>query len=424
MKVLILILIFIFKLSFQNLLKIPFRTENPILKYFDVPIENREIVYFQIGEPEKKTPLIIKFNHYYYFISGSQIKNSTYNESNSNTYKRLSNELSEINPSFHIKGYKSEEKFKFPTNKNNLVTVNNFFFYLSSESEIEDNYLGFLGLQIKPHKQSKDDNNFITLLKKNNIIKNYIWSIKYENENNGFLLIGDYPHNFDNLNYNKNQLKNTKTETLSNANMWEIKFDKIFYNNNELKIKTKAILRIENGIILGPKDFKKIFYDTYVNNKTCEQYEVNMESEDNVYGFKCYINKFKKEYFKPLTFLHKELNFNYSLNGDDLFIKHEDFYYFLIIFETTPTQNYDWVFGKPFLKKYQFVFDSDGKKIEFYNTNIKIEKENSIFAIFLIIFLFIILACLIYMLSLFLRKKRKSRVNEIDEIYEYIPTNN
>ena len=415
----LLILLFIFKNSFENILKFSFKTENNINpNYYSIPIENREIIYLKIGTPEKKTPLIINFCQYLSFITGSKILNSTYNELSSSTYKNKSNSLKELNYEFKIRGYESEEKFYFPTYKSKEISVNNFLFYLVTESSLSDKNYGFLGLRIKPYVQIKEDNSFINLLKRHNITNNYIWTIKYENENNGNLIIGDYPHNYDKLNYNEQQLKNTKTEIITNANMWEIKFDKIYFNNSEFKVKANAIFKIEIGVILGPNELKKIFYETYVKNKTCEEYLVDMESEDNTYGFKCYVNKFQKNYFQSLIFLHKELYYNFTLTGNDLFIENNGFYYFLIIFETT--HSYSWIFGKPFLKKYQFVFDPDNKKIEFYNPNVII-KKNSNYIKILIVFFLITIIFLIFFLSWLYKKRRKRRINEIDEIFDYTP---
>ena len=72
----LLILLFIFKNSFENILKFSFKTENNINpNYYSIPIENREIIYLKIGTPEKKTPLIINFCQYLSFITESKILN-------------------------------------------------------------------------------------------------------------------------------------------------------------------------------------------------------------------------------------------------------------------------------------------------------------------------------------------------------------
>ncbi len=58
----LLILLLIFKNSFENILKFSFKTENNINpNYYSIPIENREIIYLKIGTPEKKNTINNKF---------------------------------------------------------------------------------------------------------------------------------------------------------------------------------------------------------------------------------------------------------------------------------------------------------------------------------------------------------------------------
>lgn len=41
--------------------------------------------------------------------------------------------------------------------------------------------------------------------------------------------------------------------------------------------------------------------------------------------------------------------------------------YFLIIFGINWKWQYSWTFGKPFMKKYNFLYDQDGKQIFYYD---------------------------------------------------------
>ena len=79
-----------------------------------------------------------------------------------------------------------------------------------------------------------------------------------------------------------------------------------------------------------------------------------------------------------------------------------------------------WKLGKPFLKKYIFIFEQNKRIIGFYNKeNLYDNKQYfSYFLIFLCFFIIIILSLILFKLSF---KKRKKRSNEIEDMYEYIP---
>ena len=66
-----------------------------------------------------------------------------------------------------------------------------------------------LGLKIIKKDQRKEDN-FINELKSKKIINNYIWTLKYNKENDKIAeyIICDYPHIYDKYNYNKDFIKN------------------------------------------------------------------------------------------------------------------------------------------------------------------------------------------------------------------------
>ena len=63
------------------------------------------------------------------------------------------------------------------------------------------------------HKNENNKYNFIYELKQLDLINDYSWTIKYINKNEndieGFLIIGDYPHIYDNKNYNEINLRST-----------------------------------------------------------------------------------------------------------------------------------------------------------------------------------------------------------------------
>ena len=65
------------------------------------------------------------------------------------------------------------------------------------------------------------------------------------------------------------------------------------------------------------------------------------------------------------------MNYNFSLNSTDLFTIIPDNNRVLFNIEFLKDYN-NWVFGKPFFKKYQLIFDDDSKLIKFYVENRRI----------------------------------------------------
>ena len=159
-----------------------------------------------------------------------------------------------------------------------------------------------------------------------------------------------------------------------------------------------------------------------------------MKSKDSCNKSKNFnINELKK--FPTLYFEHKELNYTFELSYKDLFIEKDDKYFFLVGAENNNNQN--WFLTCIFLKKYQFAFNPDSKKISFYDKKINIEEENKsqkiinnnnqkFLVIALIIISWILFIIIGIILGKFLYKKydKKKRANELEDNYEYISNKN
>ena len=155
----------------------------------------------KIGNPLQEIPVSIKFENYPFYILSNKTRlknNILYYEKNSSSYQNLSNE--EIYPEsefFH--GIFSSDNIKIENNK-----LEKFNFYLATEIIAPNIYEGgCIGLNIHS-KQPFDfsQSNFINNLKKLNLINCFIFTLQFNNENSGELIIGDYPHS-----YNKTYLK-------------------------------------------------------------------------------------------------------------------------------------------------------------------------------------------------------------------------
>ena len=231
---------------------------------------------------------------------------------------------------------------------------------------------------------------------------------------------------------------------------WGLNFNKIFYENkinntyNEILKKNEnsknVILNPNFGVIIGSVNFKYFFEINYLNkflnNKICYQpmLRITRNYEDKTYYYyyckASYLEQMKKEY-NLLIFEHKDFNYNFTLEFDDLYIRKNNYIYLRIIFDQ---YNSNWVFGSPFFSKYSLFFDSDSKEIGFYSPNInhnilgenynnKNEENKNNYSVTKVI-LQIILGVILLVVGIYLGKKlfglkRKLRANELEEKFEY-----
>ena len=82
---------------------------------------------------------------------------------------------------------------------------------------------------------------------------------------------------------------------------------------------------------------------------------------------------------------------------------------------------YNWILGKPFLKKFHFVFDLDKKLVGYYNDDDYSFKFNrNLFLILIVIFMISFILFLLLFIYKMIKKKRRVRLNEIEDVYQYI----
>ena len=182
-------------------------------------------------------------------------------------------------------------------------------------NDYDDETSGLLGLNLLKERND-EDLNFVKVLLEKKIIASSIWTIKYLNDNEGELIIGDYPHKYNN-NYDENFLKFTKVEINYNKD-WKIQFDEIKFDNDiqSSSISKFGIFVIENGLIKGPSEYEILFLQKL--NKTNNCFELKREFSLVYY----YCNKNTDIKLLPIiSFYHRELNFTFNLTYEDLFIE-------------------------------------------------------------------------------------------------------
>ena len=136
----------------------------------------------------------------------------------------------------------------------------------------------------------------------------------------------------------------------------------------------------------------------------------------------------KSEYMK-LYFNHRFFGKTFELDFDDLFEEKNNFIFFKIFFDEGKTDI--WRLGKPFLVKYFFSYNFDGKTISYYNMEKEENNGNKNYRTILIVVI-VVLALAFLVMGFFLgkylyniRKKKKMKAEELinDENIEHIKIN-
>ena len=160
---------------------------------------------------------------------------------------------------------------------NELIKFNNFTFfqvnkYEDNSIDKDDSVIGLNRIKGSPYMIITDDfdnigskyeeqTNLINQLKNRKIINSEIFSIKYENlKEEGKIIIGDFPHEYDNFNYHEKNLFYNKVTcyTCPPFNYFS-RFTELFYNNQSLYVIITFEISIDHGFIEAPLNVKKYF---------------------------------------------------------------------------------------------------------------------------------------------------------------------
>ena len=116
----------------------------------------------------------------------------------------------------------------------------------------------------------------------------------------------------------------------------------------------------------------------------------------------------------------KDLNYNFTIKADDLFVEKDGYVFCLMIFDDY--KKYEWKLGKPFIRKYTFMLDQDGKTLYFYSVidEVKIQGVSSAGLIFMIFILLLLFSFLGFILGRKIyRSKFKKQANVFEDTFEY-----
>ena len=317
---------------------------------------------------------------------------------------------------------------------------------------------------------------FVSQLKKKKGINNYLMTLQFLEDGKGYLILGGYPHEYEtNSKYDSNNLVTINTGSKGNLILpWSISFIRTYLKldeTNEILVQKYALcyLVFNFGLIKGTEKYKNIilqyFFQDLINKDICkmeltektifDRKASSINSNGIFTMFTCNKKLYSNNYIKKFPpFKLKQDNFGYifELTYEDLFKEINGRYYFLIIFPGD--QSLQWIFGIPFFKKYQFIYDYDSYTIGYYpnnkekklinekensqnnqnlqnknnsiimNNNNSINKNLKYFISFIIIFL-ILLIPISVLITKKVYEKRKRKANELeDDDYEYFSYDN
>ena len=411
----LLIILLLIKLIFPEL-KLTFESDEIKLtqenkKDFELLVKNEIYTKFNIGNPNQEIKCYIQSLIYDFYILNKN-KEGFYSKNKSKSYFSTSKEKYYFHDSNYKEGFYSYEKFNFNNLKNENFIISNFSILIVENSNL--NYPCFLGLSLRDISNDYHRNFFQSLIAGKKI-KEINYSIEYLNENKGEIIIGKLPHEY-NKKYKEENLKFIQINSDYYSSYWNIKFNKIEFENQKFSGSHFPLFKYENNMIFCPKEYKEIFLKNVFNKNKCFEFI----TVNDYYYYKCNENS-DFSYFPKIKFYSFDLNYTFILDKNDLIKKINDKYYILIYF--SDYEQFIWKLGKPFLQKYKFIFLQDKKIIGFYNNNIINKDESSFFYYFFIFLCFFIIIVLNYVLYKIYRNKRKKRNNEIEEIYEYFPNN-
>ena len=436
-KIFILIYIILFNISFSNCKKvvIPFQTvKNTHTNYIKSLIQSQIYAKLEIGDTRQIVYLAISTETYLFAIESYLINENFYSAKKSTSYKN--NTYMDFYGDYQRMKYGDilNETFYFQdsVNTNELKKYYNIMFDyitgLSKGSSGEDNgYIdnnitlmsGVIGLQISRKYSERDEIFLIKSLKNIDAIDKIVWSIEYKNDDEGYLILGEYPHQYDN-NYTKDDFDDLNCITFDYEFYWYFIFTDIKIGENKMHNYRTAEYSPQLGLIIGTSEYKE-FIDNYFNKfgQLCTLNKIEYKAIEYTY-YQCDKN-INVDDFEQIVFIHRDSGNNFNLDKNDLFVDYNDKKYFLVIFQRQ-SYNQRWKLGKPFVKKYKFAFDHDSKSMLYYKNSRgkgKNNKNKSYLYIIACVLGILVIALGIFIGKILFGKKKKKKANELEDNNEY-----
>ena len=422
-------------------------------------LTNNIYTELDIGKPTQKLSTLIKSKDYCSYIGANlcNIKNSSYVSEKSEYFVKTTSYNLTFNNFNDV--CLANEKMNFSTNYKNsfssLEEVNlKQFYHAPNNTYSSENpeTCGVFGFKFRFDENIKGENKCTNLIngiynKTNDKIKNLVFSIKYSEKNDdidGKLIIGEYPHEYDSKKYDKKDYKIANLEIDDNNDFHTIFGEIFFYRNNKKDNYTEkrtiyksdelhAKFILEQNMFMVPTNFFNLyidnFFEEYIQTEACQKEVIDLSRYNTIICDKNKIASLDDFYdnFPTAYFLHLKFNTTFEFERKDLLVEKDDRIYFMMYTDNNNNENM-WGIGKIFMEKYLLTFDYETKSIGYYyGTN---EKENKKFdlvknGIYVLIILganiLVILSCALYAI---INKCAKSKVDPTIMIESFSNKNN
>ncbi len=418
--------LFIFiKTANKTFISIPFKHSKPQNdKFYSSLLVNAPHTEIKIGTPSQKIPLLISMKHSPLSVPGIETKEEKkYDKSKSSSYKIIGNETAtKVNYESFLYYLNLSERINFGNDQFDSIK----FIYVTEKNPLE-NEIGILGLYLFNNNKGLRGFNIINQLKKSDLISSYCFYFSYKSDDEGELIIGNYPHQISSKYKEENQVStNFEIDSFKNLNVYinSIKYGNVetLKNKTEKEIVIKTQFHFDFGLFFGSYNYKKAvlddFFQKYLDEKKCIVENIQSDFESYVCDNSVEIKNLKVLNF---TLIGKDSKINFEFTYEDLFKKINNKWYFLVFFSKN-TDLEVFKLGRQFFKKYIAIFDQEKKVVTFYK-NKDFGSYFYIISWILVFISFMIIGILVFYIYHYKKNKRKIRANELEDNYEYITKN-
>ena len=379
-------------LFIESIIKIPFKfyPTNIFFPNQTHPLTQRYmsqiVIELKIGTPPQKLNLSLHLNTFYSLYLNNHFEGIEvpyiYNKSLSTTFN-----CTDHKKYYYKEDFGDAEIFNdkiYLNDDDNNGNIFNFLLIYTLQYGVPNEFYssGIIGLRLKNENSyfQIDENRFLYQIRKYFMTKTEIFYFNFDKKDNeddkindnGNLIIGEDLFDDDN-NFLKIKVGYIKNPTLKTE--WSFNFDAVYYGNIDLYTKD-ALIKTENGLILGPTDYEVIIKQFFINSTKC--YSNHTKMGYATYRYYYCDNDFDENTMETLKFQLTSINYSFIFTGKDLFFKENGVKYFKILF-LYYQNSYYWYLGRHFLHKYRLRFDTDRKLMYIPLKQNKDEKEEKNF---------------------------------------------
>ena len=239
-----------------------------------------------IGESTNPIPILFSFDNFgYYLISkGTNVGNLN------RVYDPFSSYSFKYNPNNTVyfgkygKSHYANDTFAF--NKDSLKCRNIKFIYCGEDHNKMNSYM-IIGLRLLGDLIRDSELNLVKQLRQYKYTETYDWSIHFDenDKNKGVLLIGTEAHKYRPDKFNQSFYFNSVTLSKELFDVWNLRFDKIYFMNNKEEMQVDDLLTFtlkhQSNLISGSKAYekllKKYFFDDLIAQGKCQMEKTKVE---------------------------------------------------------------------------------------------------------------------------------------------------